>query len=381
MYLRLFLVVLSSLLIISCADGNEEIYSLREENKLLRANTQNLEIIVSDFLATNHASDAAVQSTLDSVLAQINKAESDIETLIGDYKKNSDALLEQIIAQSLKIQDQQILLDEQQSVINTQTTSITRIESVLKQVEESLELQKSSNSNLNEKLKAQQEVSTDLEKEIAAQKDQDRKLSKQIESLPVNTCKIEDATKGVREITFKVEVNGLYNSSTGSAFYIGESDFITNQHVVKNNSYVFLKQGAVQHTATVITTDAAKDLALLRISDSSNIGEAIILTPVDDKSVGMQIGVTGFPKGLGSTPSVTFGVISRVFVEDSVEQIQTDAAISPGSSGGPVFDSCGKLLGVITSKLVGSSVEGLGFAVSSDTLTEFLAGAKARGVR
>ena len=70
-----------------------------------------------------------------------------------------------------------------------------------------------------------------------------------------------------------------------------------------------------------------------------------------------------------------------MFIQNGIEEIQTDAAISPGSSGGPVFNACGKLVGVITSKLTGTSVEGLGFGVSSDTLSEFLLSAESRGVR
>ena len=108
------------------------------------------------------------------------------------------------------------------------------------------------------------------------------------------------------------------------------------------------------------------------------------LTTVEltDSDTGRQIGVTGYPKGLGDTPSVSYGVISRVFLDDNeYEKMQTDAAISPGSSGGPVFNECGEVVGVISSKLSGTSIEGIGFAFSSDTLLDFLSVVTARGLR
>ena len=114
-------------------------------------------------------------------------------------------------------------------------------------------------------------------------------------------------------------------------------------------------------------TPAATGLAMVELADSDT---------------GKQIGVTGYPKGLGDTPSVSYGVISRVFLDDNQnEKMQTDAAISPGSSGGPVFNECGEVVGVISSKLTGVSIEGIGFAFSSDTLTNFLSDVSGRGLR
>ncbi|MEC7789178.1 MAG: trypsin-like peptidase domain-containing protein [Chloroflexota bacterium] len=377
---KLFGVVFGLFLIISCTGGTDKIDTLREENRLLRSDVKNLEAVILEYSVSVATSEAELRSSLDSLLSRLDDAQSQLEVMAASDNK-TDALTDQINIHYGRIQDQKILIEQQTSVVNAQIESIARIEDAIREIRTVLELQEDKNSNLTEKIEAQREISSGLEKEVAAQKNQDQKLIKQLENLPVNSCKIEDATKAVREVTFKVEIDNFYSSSTGSAFYIGESDFVTNEHVVRGHGSVRLKKDKISYSARVITTDKSRDLALLRIEDSSTMGLPVAVAEISDSDIGMKIGVTGFPKGLGAVSSVTYGVISRVFIQNGIEEIQTDAAISPGSSGGPVFNACGKLVGVITSKLTGTSVEGLGFGVSSDTLSEFLLSAESRGVR
>lgn len=61
---------------------------------------------------------------------------------------------------------------------------------------------------------------------------------------------------------------------------------------------------------------------------------------------------------------MTSGLLSRVLERDGLTFIQTDAAVSGGNSGGPVFDECGMVVGVVVTKIVREDVEGIGFAVS-----------------
>ena len=77
-----------------------------------------------------------------------------------------------------------------------------------------------------------------------------------------------------------------------------------------------------------------------------------------------------------SAGSITKGTLSRIFLEDNIQTIQTDAALNPGNSGGPLFDECGKIIGVITKKKVGSTIEGMGYGTGLTTVKEFLDGIK-----
>ena len=90
--------------------------------------------------------------------------------------------------------------------------------------------------------------------------------------------------------------------------------------------------------------------------------------------VGEQAIVIGNPLGqLGGT--VTSGIISALDREITVDGhtmnlLQTDAAVNPGNSGGGLFNSKGELVGIINAKSSGDDVEGLGFAIPSDTVKE-----------
>ena len=76
------------------------------------------------------------------------------------------------------------------------------------------------------------------------------------------------------------------------------------------------------------------------------------------------------------TPTITRGIVSAVRRPGEVaptEIIQTDAAISPGNSGGPLLDRYGRLVGVVVSKLAGPGVESVGFAIPVSAAAAFIA--------
>lgn len=362
-------------------DKNDVQIDLEEETRALRSDIEALKVILGEYLIANEESTAETRSRLESVLLQIDIAQSQIQTLL-ESSNETVVTSKDMTAQTAELEQHASLIKQQASLIASHSSSIAEIRESLREIAAQLKLQEQNSSNLTEKIEEQRAVSVVLEQEIAAQKNEDERLLEQIAGLETNECRIEDSTVSIRNITFKVEVGeNSYNPSTGSAFYIGNSEFITNEHVVRGYISVKLNQGQIEHNARVIAHDMSADLALLRVADFSLPGEPVPLREVTDEDTGSRIGVAGFPKGLGSMASVTYGAISRVFVQDSVEEIQTDAALSPGNSGGPVFDSCGKLVGVITSKLTGMSVEGVGFGVSSDTLSDFLVSASDRGLR
>lgn len=160
-------------------------------------------------------------------------------------------------------------------------------------------------------------------------------------------------------------------SGAGSGIIVTADGYIaTNNHVIADASKITvrLKDGK-EYTAKLIGTDAKTDLAVIKI-------EATGLTPVTfgDSST-LQVGDTavaiGNPLGeLGGT--VTDGIISALDREIEIDNetmilLQTSAAINPGNSGGGLFNSAGELVGVVNAKSSGTGIEGLGFAIPSNT--------------
>ena len=131
---------------------------------------------------------------------------------------------------------------------------------------------------------------------------------------------------------------------------------------------VTLSDGS-EHKATVVGSDENTDLALLKI-DADGLIPAV-LGNSDDLKLGEKALTLGYPLGLGL--SASGGMVSGLDKEINSELsngktvtmtlIQTDASINPGNSGGPLLNSKGEVIGITSSKIASSSIEGLGFAI------------------
>jgi len=148
----------------------------------------------------------------------------------------------------------------------------------------------------------------------------------------------------------------------------GDGVIVTNYHVVANSEEidVTLADGR-RFTAALVGADAATDLAVLRI-EARDLPTAA-WGDSDTVEVGEMVWAIGNPFGLDRT--ITYGIVSAVGrrgVLDSPYQefLQTDASINPGSSGGPLVDVHGRVMG-ITTAIVGKDYSGIGFAIPSNT--------------
>ena len=114
------------------------------------------------------------------------------------------------------------------------------------------------------------------------------------------------------------------------------------------------------------------DLAYIKIASRQKV-QAVRLG--QGPAVGQDVLAIGFPLASVS-PSVTKGIVSMVFTNADVEWIQMDAPVNPGNSGGPLLDSRGRVIGIVTSRAVdpdtGISIEGIGFALSVTALKDRL---------
>jgi len=192
----------------------------------------------------------------------------------------------------------------------------------------------------------------------------------------------EDASQSVAYIT--TLARGLTPSmqlaevprGTGSGFiWDKQGHIITNYHVIRGGSSAnVVLHDQSNYSAELVGTSPNHDLAVLRIDAEPGQLRPIPLGSGQELAVGQAAYVIGNPFGLDQT--LTTGVISALGrrIESASGQpidnvIQTDAAVNPGNSGGPLLDSAGRLIGVNTAIASPSGTfAGVGFAVPADTV-------------
>jgi serine protease Do len=150
----------------------------------------------------------------------------------------------------------------------------------------------------------------------------------------------------------------------GSGVLIEPLDLVTSCHVIGESSKIMVAQGSVQRSARVRFRDRARDLCMLRLEDGFPEGRAaVLLPPGTGLDIGQRVFAIGAPRGLERT--LTVGIVSglREMEKSSAPLIQTDASVSPGSSGGGLFDEEARLVGLITFQFRDS--QNLNFAIPS----------------
>jgi len=166
--------------------------------------------------------------------------------------------------------------------------------------------------------------------------------------------------RGVVDITTKL---GYQNgSAAGTGMIITPSgEVLTNNHVVEGATSIRVRDVSTGHTyaATVMGTDSADDVALLRLKGASNL-HTIAIGNSSTASIGAAVTAVGNAGGVGGHPAVSHGTITRLHqslaISDTpngissrlVGLIQTNASLQPGDSGGPLYDSSGRVIGMDT---------------------------------
>lgn len=169
------------------------------------------------------------------------------------------------------------------------------------------------------------------------------------------------------QISYGSIFGNYITSGAGSGVIISEDGYIiTNQHVVDGVTQITVttKDGN-SYDATLVGENETADIAVVKI-DATGLTPAVI-GDSDQLAAGDTAIVIGNPLGtLGGT--VTYGIISATDRElvvngSSKDLIQTDASISPGNSGGGLFNGNGELVGIVEAKSTYDEAEGLGFAI------------------
>ncbi|XZF13518.1 S1C family serine protease [Chitinophagaceae bacterium MMS25-I14] len=166
------------------------------------------------------------------------------------------------------------------------------------------------------------------------------------------------------ESSIKSAVTIKTPSGYGSGFIISEDGYLlTNYHVIADSGkYEVTFNNGLKLSATVVSKNKAKDVALLKLG-----AEGFAPLPVDTTTTALRVGTDviaiGTPADVKLKQSVTKGIVSGMREFDNQKYVQTDVSINPGNSGGALINKNGAVVGIVTAKLKGSGVEGLGFAI------------------
>lgn len=165
---------------------------------------------------------------------------------------------------------------------------------------------------------------------------------------------------------------------SGTGFALTNNYIVTNFHVIENAKNIQV-QGVngnfdSKYNAMVIATDKDNDLAILKLNKCTISSQRIpysIKTATSE--VGEEVFVLGYPltSTMGDEIKLTTGVISsRTGFQGDVSQYQISAPIQPGNSGGPLFDSKGNIIGIVSAKHKGA--ENVGYAIKVSYLRNLI---------
>lgn len=194
-------------------------------------------------------------------------------------------------------------------------------------------------------------------------------------------AKVKDSVVEIKTETVSTDsfFQNYVTSGAGSGVVISDDGYIvTNNHVIDGASKInvtFSSNEDKSYEAKLIGTDKATDIAVIKIEVPDKMKLTVAAFGNSDSLIiGESVLAVGNPLGeLGGT--VTKGIVSALSRQLIVENqtmtlLQIDASISPGNSGGGLFNSRGELVGIVNAKSSGTGVEGLGFAIPVNTASE-----------
>ena len=174
--------------------------------------------------------------------------------------------------------------------------------------------------------------------------------------------------------------------STGTGFIYkknnGKAYIMTNNHVIDGADSVEVEfnDKSDKVDAEIVGGDTYADIAVLTIKDDNYT--VVEMGEVDSLKLGDTIFTVGSPMGVNYKGTVTKGILSgkERMVEVNLsgttsdyymKVLQIDAAVNPGNSGGPLCDVSGKVIGIISLKIVQDEVEGMGFAIPIEDAVKY----------
>ena len=219
-----------------------------------------------------------------------------------------------------------------------------------------------------------------------------RTIIKKVVSENIKTTTVEEmsdlkvAINNVYESTVYIEVSnnrGVISSGSGFVYKIEEGNgyILTNYHVIENgNKFTVTFTDGTEVDAELVNGDEYYDVAILKV-DEDKIKKVATLGDSSALELGDTVFTVGAPLGKDYMGTITKGIVSGVNRMVSVdltsgsylmEVIQKDASINTGNSVGPLCNIKGEVVGITSSKLVGSGVEGMGFAIPINSVNSII---------
>jgi S1-C subfamily serine protease len=160
------------------------------------------------------------------------------------------------------------------------------------------------------------------------------------------------------------------NLSSGSGIIVSSNGYVlTNYHVIEGATSVDITlMNGQTYNATVIETDEDGDLAVLKFSSTRTDFPEAVLGSSADITIGEEVITIGYALGLPGQATFSKGIVSAVRTLYSYEWIQTDAAVNPGNSGGPLVNLKGEVIGINTWGPAGN----INFAIPIDVAKLFI---------
>ena len=232
---------------------------------------------------------------------------------------------------------------------------------------------------VNEKRIARQEAKKRMQQIESRQSEQPANDSPPITNIAPRVAVAPDLPPNEAAVAFENGWRSVVvietDTGQGSGVIIRPNLVATNCHVVDDGTAIIVFKANNRRAqkdevfrAQIHRAHESRDLCLLEVSGLW--GVAANLRRTDSLTVGESVYAIGAPQGLDY--SLSAGVISQLRREEgeSIPRIQTDAAISPGSSGGGLFDAQGNLVGITTSIHAGDKVQGINFAIPADWILQ-----------
>lgn len=163
----------------------------------------------------------------------------------------------------------------------------------------------------------------------------------------------------------------------GTGFVIGDNLIVTNFHVIAEARELAIATETQSAGVYIVGADPALDIAVLAPAEPISLGPPLEFAAAGAAAIGQPVFAIGHPLGIGK--SITQGIVSglsrdlrRTTTSWLSPYLQTDAAISPGNSGGPLLGACGTVLGMISAGISDAGAENLGFAIPVGVLVPAL---------